>query len=474
MEKRICIDGTEYELYGAGENPAVSIYPHMIEVSTGQIPKGRQLRLLKTFLKANGVTPIPGANTHWCVEAAIKLVKRDESRERMAPESAGEAEQSGDRRLRQEDCVRRFKLPSSERKASAAEGNGERIALISCSKLKKPYLCEARELYSASRLFSLSYAYARENADRIYILSAKYGLVGENERIAPYDETLNEKSLSERKAWARRVTDQLRQVCDISRDTFLILAGKNYYENLIQQLPYTELPLGRLPLGQRMEFLQRQLKNREETVSGAENAALWLHRLFWQLPVYDWQTIDRIPFRDGIYIVYEKGETYRGGPRIVRVGTHTSPYRLKQRLKDHFVRENHNGSIFRKNIGKAMLNREKDPYLAIWTLDTSKEPHRGKENPEKEAEIESRVSAYMRGNFSFSVFPVTDKEERLRMEEAIIATLNREEDFRASDSWLGNSSTEKEIRESGMWLKQGLDAKPLTHDEMVRLCQLVK
>lgn len=71
--KKISINGTEYILFGAGENAAVSIYPHMIEAASGEIPKGKQLGLLKGFLEANGVTLIDNANTHWCVEAAMRI-----------------------------------------------------------------------------------------------------------------------------------------------------------------------------------------------------------------------------------------------------------------------------------------------------------------------------------------------------------------------------------------------------------------
>ncbi len=349
---------------------------------------------------------------------------------------------------------------------------GERIALISCSKLKKPYKCRACELYSASTLFSLSYEYAKVNADRVYIISAKHGLVGENEIIAPYDETLNEKTSVERQAWSQMVLSQLKQVCDIQSTAFIILAGKNYYEYLLPHLPHASLPLGKLPMGKRIEFLQRNLAYPKETITKQAGAAEQLHRIFGRLPVYDWRTIDDIPFQDGIYIVFEKGEIYKGCARIVRVGTHTSPGRLKQRLKDHFVRENHNGSIFRKNIGKALLNRDRDPYLPIWALDTSKAPNIGKENKVKEAEVERRVSAYMQDAFTFCVFNVETKEERLRLEEAIIATLHQTDDFKASAAWLGNSSPEWEIRQSAMWLKQGLDAEPLTADEMLRLPRL--
>lgn len=78
----------------------------------------------------------------------------------------------------------------------------------------------------------------------------------------------------------------------------------------------------------------------------------------------------------------------------------------------------------------------------------------------------------MRESFTFRVFPVETKEERLRLEEAIIATLNQADDFKASSYWLGGSSPEWEIRESGMWLKRGLDAEPLTDAEMIRLSRL--
>ena len=119
-----------------------------------------------------------------------------------------------------------------------------------------------------------------------------------------------------------------------------------------------------------------------------------------------------------------------------------------------------------------MLNRDRDPYLRIWTLDTSKASNIGKENKPKEAVIENQVSAYMRESFTFRVFPVGTKEQRLRLEEAIIAALHQANDFKTSISWLGNSSPEQEIRKSGMWLKQGLDAEPLTEAEMGLLSQL--
>ena len=69
--------------------------------------------------------------------------------------------------------------------------------------------CEARELYSASALFSLSYQYARENADKVFVLSAKYGLVSENKVIAPYDQTLNDMPRKQQLEWAHAVLTTL-------------------------------------------------------------------------------------------------------------------------------------------------------------------------------------------------------------------------------------------------------------------------
>lgn len=222
-----------------------------------------------------------------------------------------------------------------------------------------------------------------------------------------------------------------------------------------------------------LTYVKREVFEKKERKISSIHAAEKLHQLFERLPVYNWQTIGDIPFQDGIYIVYEKGETYRGHDRIVRVGTHTSQGRLKKRLMDHFVRENHNQSIFRKHIGKAMLNCDRDPYLAIWSLNTSEALNVGKEDKSKEKNIENRVSEYMRTNFTFRVFPLSVKAERLRMEKAIIAALNQTADFKAGRDWLGNSSPEQKICKSGMWVEQGLDAEPLTDTEMLRLSQLI-
>jgi aspartate oxidase len=52
--------------------------------------------------------------------------------------------------------------------------------------------------------------------------------------------------------------------------------------------------------------------------------------------------------KNGIYILFEKGELAHNHDRIVRIGTHTGRDQLLSRLKQHFINENKDRSIFRK------------------------------------------------------------------------------------------------------------------------------
>jgi hypothetical protein len=183
------------------------------------------------------------------------------------------------------------------------------------------------------------------------------------------------------------------------------------------------------------------------------------------MPRMDYKMIKDIPFNNGIYIMFEKGQKYGALDRIVRVGTHTSDDRLKTRLKDHFINKNKDGSIFRKNIGKALLTKNHDPYVDIWTLDTSNKENRERVNEEKQIEIENSVSSYLQENITFVCFHVEAKEDRLRLEEALISLLNKSEYLYPDSSWLGNFSPVAKIRESGLWLTQGLDSEKLTSME---------
>ena len=213
-------------------------------------------------------------------------------------------------------------------------------------------------------------------------------------------------------------------------------------------------------LGERISFLQQYLQSSPSETEKAFDLCTELHKIFNALPRFTYQQIDQIPFECGIYIVFEKRETYSGLDRIVRVGTHNSQGRLKNRLKDHFLQENKDGSILRKNIGKAILNKDRDPYLPIWTLNTSKPENYRYIARQIQDQTEKRVSDYLIKNITFTVFPVNDQTLRLRSEKGIIATLNQTKDFGPQSDWLGQYSPEIEIRTSGLWLKEGLNDQP--------------
>jgi hypothetical protein len=276
-----------------------------------------------------------------------------------------------------------------------------RIALISCTSRKKAYKCPARDLYSESPRFRLAYALAKLVADKIFILSAKYGLVPEDMIIEPYNETLKDKSAQERRAWGDMVLNELRKVSDLERDEFIVLAGEVYQENLLPHLVHFWLPLKGKRQGEWIPELERLI-----TLERESDKVIVLHMLFNGLPRLDWTMIDRLPYQNGIYIMFEKGESYHGMERIVRIGTHRGQDRLLKRLRDHFVKEDADGSIFRKNIGRAFLKMTSDPYLQVWEIDmhnSENERNYGHLiNEELETELEAKISRYLRDNITFA------------------------------------------------------------------------
>lgn len=70
--KTITINGVEYNVYGYNE---VADYrqPHIAIASSGEIPSGKQLGLLKPYLADNGITPIDSATTHWCINRVLNM-----------------------------------------------------------------------------------------------------------------------------------------------------------------------------------------------------------------------------------------------------------------------------------------------------------------------------------------------------------------------------------------------------------------
>jgi cytoplasmic iron level regulating protein YaaA (DUF328/UPF0246 family) len=136
----------------------------------------------------------------------------------------------------------------------------KKIILIACVKTKRETPSKAIDLY-ISPLFKKSLEYAQLlNPDKIYVLSAKYGLVSSEEVIEPYELTLNNMPTSEIKKWSKRVLDQLSSVTDLKNDNFIILAGQNYRKYLIPHIKHYEIPLEGLGFGPQLRRLDELIE----------------------------------------------------------------------------------------------------------------------------------------------------------------------------------------------------------------------
>jgi hypothetical protein len=202
-----------------------------------------------------------------------------------------------------------------------------------------------------------------------------------------------------------------------------------------------------------------------------------LHHLFGELERMQFPFDEnKIPM-NGIYVLFEKGENGHGTDRIVRVGTHTGKDQLRSRLKQHFINEKKDRSIFRKNIGRTILNHDNDPFLEQWELDLTKREAKDKYSHfvdfDKQSSVEKRVTQYIQDNFSFVVFEVKEKEQRMNLESKLISTVSLCTECKPSANWFGNYSPKRKIRESGLWLVNNLYKEPLSDEDIEQLERII-
>lgn len=176
---------------------------------------------------------------------------------------------------------------------------------------------------------------------------------------------------------------------------------------------------------------------------------------------------------NGLYIHFEKGEPAHGTNRIVQIGTHTGPDRLGLRLQEHFIKENKDRSIFRKNIGRCFLNKDQDSFLEQWNWSLTSRKNREKYahlvDFDKQERIERKVTKYIQDNFNFVVIRIDSMNKRRLFKSRIISTVSWCTDCSPSRKWLGQFSPEEKIRKSGLWQVHHLYRTPLTDNEMEEL-----
>ena len=195
----------------------------------------------------------------------------------------------------------------------------------------------------------------------------------------------------------------------------------------------------------------------------------------------------------GVYFFYEEGEVCKfggGKPRIVQVGTHNKD-NFHSRMRDHYVPDSkmnfdvrkslpHNRSRFRKNLGMAILNKERSPYLKVWDIDFTTKENRETmwhlRKVDEDRRVEAEVSRLLREKFSFRFVMMGNERERkgsAGIKSRIIGTLSRCPCCSSSDSWLGRHSPVAKIRESGLWLVQHLGSEGLTDLDMEKLLECI-
>lgn len=180
---------------------------------------------------------------------------------------------------------------------------------------------------------------------------------------------------------------------------------------------------------------------------------------------------EQIP-ENGVYILFEKNELGHGRDRIVRVGSHTGEGQLRSRLYQHFLNENKDRSIFRKNIGRAILNKNNDDYIKLWELDLTTRENKDKYlhliDLDYQGKIENMVTEYIQEMFSFVVIEENNKEKRLWLEKRIISEVSNCNECKSSENWLGRFSTKEKIRDSGLWQVNELYKDGFNEDDFMK------
>ncbi len=182
---------------------------------------------------------------------------------------------------------------------------------------------------------------------------------------------------------------------------------------------------------------------------------------------------------NGIYILFERGEFAHNTNRITRIGTHDGDGRLKDRLKDHFLKNKQRDSIFRKHIGRCLLTKNNDPYIKKWDL-----PFKKKQDIEKnkllvnikyEKQYEQKITQYIQQNLSFVIIPNINLEvKRKYLERRLISTVSLCEECNPSVNWLGNYHPDIKIRKSGLWNIYELWKTPFSDKELEELKAYLK
>jgi hypothetical protein len=155
------------------------------------------------------------------------------------------------------------------------------VVLVGCAKQKRTERVTAAEMYSPSPLFRKQLAVARQEvrSTRIFVVSAKHGLMTLRRKIAPYEHRLQDKTRDERREWADWIIDDLydrmscwfyedgwehkRETTPLRAINIVLMMGNEYARPLRAAVPddwtFVE-PLAGMQIGERLRWLNRAIR----------------------------------------------------------------------------------------------------------------------------------------------------------------------------------------------------------------------
>jgi len=185
--------------------------------------------------------------------------------------------------------------------------------------------------------------------------------------------------------------------------------------------------------------------------------------------------------KNGVLILFEKGETAHSSDRIVRIGINKGPNNLRSWIKKHFK---HGGTKcdFRRKIRCAIVNQGMQKGLYGWSQDDlydcgisiSGEAKRRLVAKGKWEKIDRQVSDYICKNISLVLIEINDEVIRNGLKPRLISTVANCRECHASKDWLGKFFTREKVCESGLWLENHLCGDGLTDTDMDMLERIIK
>lgn len=137
------------------------------------------------------------------------------------------------------------------------------IVFVACSKSKLNKPCKARELYTPSAIFCkrMSYAHKITSEDKIFILSAKYGLLKLDDPVEYYDCYLGKQDALYKFQWTQKVLKQMKEANIDFNDDVYFATGTEYWKQLAKSFKHAtvekdkvEAKLGRGGIGMALQY----------------------------------------------------------------------------------------------------------------------------------------------------------------------------------------------------------------------------